>query len=87
MNSTTSLRHPAAAQFTQARDAVERELLIVLGHHARTHGDHLIVVALCETFIDLAVRLVEADPATRSFLLNRIDELQLHIGTAGQRPQ
>lgn len=84
MNSTTPLRHPAAAQFHQALEMVQREVLTVLQHHTRTHGDHLVVLALCETFGALAAHLVERDPATRAHFLQRLDDLRLNIATAGQ---
>jgi hypothetical protein len=68
-------------------ERIQADLGAVLRRHAATEGWPIIVHALIETSGTLAALLVAEEPMTRGYLVSRLDDLSLHIATAGQRAQ
>jgi hypothetical protein len=79
--------HPAAAWYRQDLERVEAEVLAVVRANMPRVGYQLVAHALIEVVGSVLGDIVEAQPTARVDLDTRLEQLRLHVATAGTRAQ
>lgn len=77
----------AADWYGRDLEQIEADLLAVLRQHWPRVGSQLIAHALVETVGSVSAAIMRDNPAARTDVLGRLDQLRLHLATDGQRAQ
>jgi hypothetical protein len=79
--------HPAAEWYRRDLERVEDELLAVVRKHLPRVGVQLMAHALIETTGSVLGDIIEAQPESRADIVQRSEQLTLHIQTIGTQAQ